>query len=76
MKKISKIWIGIGIIAVLAIATWMFSGGKRTRRWTFDTAKVELAKYQEQRYGYGKRRACDFSNGGYTSIRNHLKTVC
>ena len=29
MKKISKIWIGIGIIAVLAIATWMFSGGKK-----------------------------------------------
>lgn len=43
MKKISKIWIGIGIIAVLAIATWMFSGGKKEQAVTFDTAKVELA---------------------------------
>ena len=43
MKKISKIWIGIGIIVVLAIATWMFSGGKKEQAVTFDTAKVELA---------------------------------
>lgn len=43
MKKISKIWIGIGIIAVLVIATWMFSGGKKEQAVTFDTAKVELA---------------------------------
>ncbi|CDD06107.1 efflux RND transporter periplasmic adaptor subunit [Prevotella sp. CAG:592] len=43
MKKISQIWIGIGIIAVLAIATWMFSGGKKEQAVTFDTAKVELA---------------------------------
>ena len=43
MKKISKIWSGIGIIAVLAIATWMFSGGKKEQAVTFDTAKVELA---------------------------------
>lgn len=43
MKKISKIWIGIGIIAVLAIATWMFSGGKKEQAVTFDTAKVEPA---------------------------------
>lgn len=43
MKKISKIWIGIGIIAVLAIATWMFSGRKKEQTVTFDTAKVEPA---------------------------------
>lgn len=43
MKKISKIWIGIGFIAVLAIATWMFSGGKKEQTVTFDTAKVEPA---------------------------------
>lgn len=43
MKKISKIWIGIGIIAILAIATWMFSGGKKEQTVTFDTAKVEPA---------------------------------
>lgn len=43
MKKISKIWIGIGIIVVLAITTWMFSGGKKEQAVTFDTAKVELA---------------------------------
>ena len=43
MKKISKIWIGIGIIAVLAIATWMFSGGKKEQTVTFDAAKVEPA---------------------------------
>ena len=43
MKKISKIWIGIGIISVLTIATWMFSGGKKEQTVTFDTAKVEPA---------------------------------
>lgn len=43
MKKISKIWIGIGIIVVLAIATWMFSGGKKEQTVTFDTAKFEPA---------------------------------
>lgn len=48
MKKISKIWIGIGIIAVLAIATWMFSGGKKEQAVTFDTAKVELANIKNR----------------------------
>ena len=43
MKKINKIWIGIGVIAVLAIATWMYSGEKKEQTVTFDTAKVEPA---------------------------------
>lgn len=43
MKKISKVWIGAGAIAVLAIAAWLMSGGKKEQSITFDTAKVEPA---------------------------------
>ena len=29
MKKISKVWIAAGIVAVVAIAAWLMSGGKK-----------------------------------------------
>lgn len=43
MKKISKVWIGAGAVALLAIAAWLLSGGKKEQTITFDTAKVEPA---------------------------------
>lgn len=43
MKKPSKIWIGIGVFAIIAVASWTFSGGKKEQAITFDTAKVEPA---------------------------------
>lgn len=43
MKKPSKIWIGAGIVAVVAIASWLLSGGKKEQQITFDTAKVQPA---------------------------------
>ena len=43
MKKISKVWIGVGILLVVAIAAWLLSGGKKEQAVTFDTAKVAPA---------------------------------
>ena len=39
--KNKKLWIGIGVIAVIAIVVWLLSGGKKEEKVTFDTAKVE-----------------------------------
>ena len=41
MKKISKIWIGVAVLALAAIAFWLFSGKKNVEKISFDTAKVE-----------------------------------
>lgn len=38
--KNKKIWIGIGIIAVLVIAFFLLSGGKKEEKVSFETAKV------------------------------------
>lgn len=43
MKRISKIWIVAGVVAVVAIASWLLSGGKKEQQIKFDTAKVEPA---------------------------------
>lgn len=43
MKKPSKIWIGAGIVAVVALASWLLSGSKKEQQITFDTAKVQPA---------------------------------
>lgn len=43
MKKPSKIWIGVGVVAAVAIASWTLSGGKKEQAVAFDTAKVEPA---------------------------------
>lgn len=46
MKKLSKIWIGAGIIIVVAVITWLLSSNKEKRQITFDKAKVESANIQ------------------------------
>ena len=47
MKKIGKKgWIGIGVVAVLIIAWFLLSGGKKEEKVTFDTAKVENTNIQ------------------------------
>ncbi len=43
MKKISKIWISVAALLVVAIAFWLFSGSKKEEAVTFDTAKVAPA---------------------------------
>ena len=40
--KNKKMWIGIGVFAVIAlIAIWLLSGGKKEEKVSFETAKVE-----------------------------------
>ena len=39
--KNKKIWIGVGIVALIAIAFWLLSGGKTEQKTEFETAKVE-----------------------------------
>lgn len=41
MKKVSKIWIVVAVIAILAIASFLLSGGKNKRDITFETAQVD-----------------------------------
>ena len=41
MKKISKIWIFVLLLAAAAVAFWIFSGGKKEEIINFDTVKVE-----------------------------------
>jgi len=41
MKKISKIWIAVIVIALIALAAWFFSGTKKKETITFDKVKVE-----------------------------------
>ena len=46
MKKISNIWILLGIIAIVAIAVWLLSGSKKKEEVTFKTEKVAPANIQ------------------------------
>lgn|SRR5574344_153561 len=39
-KKISKIWYGVGTVAIIAIAVWLFSGSKKEETVEFNTEKV------------------------------------
>ena len=39
--KNKKIWIGVGIIALIAIIYFLMSGGKKEEKVSFETAKVE-----------------------------------
>lgn len=43
MKKISKVYVAAGVVAMVAVAFWMMSGGKKEVSVTFDTAKVAPA---------------------------------
>lgn len=44
--KNKKIWIVAGIIAIIAIAVYLLSGGKKEQTISFDTAKVEKQNIQ------------------------------
>ena len=44
--KNKKLWIAIGVIAVIAILYFLLSGGKKEEKVLFDTAKVELGNIQ------------------------------
>lgn len=48
MKKIriSKIWIGLGVIVILAVVAWLLSGTKKKEEITFATEKVAPANIQ------------------------------
>jgi HlyD family secretion protein len=39
--KNKKLWIIIGIVVIIAIVTWLLSGGKKEEKVEFQTAKVE-----------------------------------
>ena len=41
MKNKKKIWISVGVVAVIALLVWLLSGGKKKEEVTFETAKVE-----------------------------------
>ena len=41
MKRISKIWIAVIAIALIAVAAWLLSGSKKKETITFDKVKVE-----------------------------------
>ncbi len=43
MKKLSKLWLFVGIVAVVAVAAWMLSGKKKKEEVTFATEKVAPA---------------------------------
>ena len=46
MKKVSKVWIGAGVLLVLAVAIWLLSGSKKEEEIAFETAKVAPANIQ------------------------------
>ncbi len=43
MKKLSKVWLLVAIVIVVAIAVWALSGGKKEQQISFDTAAVAPA---------------------------------
>lgn len=46
MKKISKIWIAVAVVVVIAVVAWLLSGVKKEHPITFETAKVDTATIQ------------------------------
>ena len=44
--KNKKLWIGIGVVAVIAIVFFLMRGGKKEEKVSFDTAKVEMGNIQ------------------------------
>ena len=46
MKKLSKVWVVVVIVAIIAVAVWAFSGGKKEQQISFDTAPVASANIQ------------------------------
>ena len=43
MKKLSKLWLLVAVVIVIAIAAWALSGGKKEQQISFDTAAVAPA---------------------------------
>ena len=43
MKKLSKLWLGVAVVIIVAIVAWALSGGKKEEQITFDTAAVAPA---------------------------------
>ena len=41
MVKNKKVWIGVGVIALIAVVAFLFSGGKKENTVSFETSKVE-----------------------------------
>ena len=39
--KNKKVWMGIGAVVVIALIVWLMSGGEKTEKASFETAKVE-----------------------------------
>lgn len=46
MKHVSKLWLVIGVIAVIAVVAWLMSGSKKKEEVTFATEKVGPANLQ------------------------------
>ena len=46
MKKLRKVWVVVAIVAIIAVAVWAFSGGKKEQQISFDTAPVASANIQ------------------------------
>lgn len=46
MKKLSKVWVVVAIVAIIAVVVWAFSGGKKEQQISFDTAFVASANIQ------------------------------
>lgn len=43
MKKLSKLWLVVAVVIIVAIVAWALSGGKKQEQITFDTAAVAPA---------------------------------
>lgn len=46
MKRISKVWIGAGVLLIIAVAVWLLSGNKKKEEVSFATEKVAPANIQ------------------------------
>lgn len=46
MKKLSKVWLLVAIVIVVALAAWLIPGGKKEQKISFDTATVAPANIQ------------------------------
>ena len=46
MKKLSKVWLIVAVVAIIAIVAWALSGGKKEQQIEFDTVAVAPANIQ------------------------------
>ena len=46
MKHVSKLWLAVGVIAIVAVGAWLLSGSKKKEEVTFATEKVGPANIQ------------------------------